>query len=275
MPIQYYNMTGKVITNDFAIEQFLLSVNRVLSKDHDYEGESHDFWEIVYVDDGELEVTEDGNVYNLGEGDIIFHAPMEFHRLRSYGGTAPNVTNLSFGAMGEYPPELLSGVFHLDESGRKEFLQISRCVREWMESQEEGSFYGKEIASRLISFMFRLSRTYLPQPKKISAERVHTYKRLVEIMNEEVYSNISISELAERMFMSVSYVKVLFSRYAGVSPKAYYTNLRLNEAKKLLAEGKNVYEIAERMNFSTPGYFSVFFKKHTGMTPKYYKNRMK
>ena len=162
MPIRYYNMTGEDVTNKFAIECFLLSVNRTLKENHDYEGEAHDFWEVVYVDGGELEVTEDGNVYLLGEGDIIFHAPMEFHRLRSYGGTTPNVTNLSFGTSGVYPKELLSGVFRLDETGRKEFLKINKCVREWMGSEEKDPFYGQEIASRLISFMFQLGRTYQP-----------------------------------------------------------------------------------------------------------------
>ncbi len=275
MPIPYYNIVGQDITNNFAIEYFLLSVNRIFDVNHDFEGESHDFWEVVYVDDGEVEVTEDGNVYVLGEGDIIFHAPMEFHRLRSYGGTTPNVTNLSFGTSGEFPKELLAGVFHLDEMGRKEFARINRYIREWMEDEGRDKFTGQEIAARLIAFMFHLSRTYQPQQKKISAERVHVYKRLVEIMNEEVCSNISVAELAERMFMSVSYVKVLFSRYAGISPKTYYTNLRVNESKKMLAEGKSVREIAERMNFSTPGYFSVFFKKHAGLTPKQYRNQMK
>lgn len=272
MPVPYYNIVAREVANDLAIECFYLSVNRVLEKTHDYVGESHDFWEVVYVDDGEIEVTEDGNVYMLGEGDIIFHAPMEFHRIKSYGGTTPNVINLSFGLIGSYPRELLSGVFRLDEVGRKEFIKISNYIREWLKEEEPDPFLGQELAARWLSFMLRLARSYEPEQKKLSAERVSTYKRCIEIMNEEIYNNVSVAEVADRMFVSVSYVKVLFARYAGVSPKTYYTTLRVNESKKMLAEGKSVREIAERMNFSTPGYFSVFFKKHTGMTPKHYKN---
>ncbi len=75
----YYNNKAQEIVNEFAIEYFLLSVNRVLEETHDYEGESHDFWEMVYIDDGEVEVIEDGNVYLLGEGDELFDTGIFFY----------------------------------------------------------------------------------------------------------------------------------------------------------------------------------------------------
>ncbi len=264
-----------LVRNYFNVESFYEALDRILSKEHDFEGESHNFWEIVYVDDGEVEVTEEGNVYNLSEGDMIFHAPMEFHRIKSYANTTPNLFNLSFWSNGDYPQELLSGIFHLDGVERKEFLAICENARQLIEGEIENKFFGQEVADRLTTFMLRLSRTYQSQQKKIPTERVRTYRRLVEIMHEEVFNNISIAQVAEKMFISVSYVKVLFNRYAGVSPKNYYTNLQVNEAAKMLAEGKSVREIAEQMSFSTPSYFSVFFKKHMGMTPKQYKNMKK
>ena len=48
-----------------------------------FTGESHDFWEIVFITAGAAEITEDENVYLLGENQMILHAPMEFHRIKS------------------------------------------------------------------------------------------------------------------------------------------------------------------------------------------------
>lgn len=259
------------IENEFFINAFYASLDRVVREDYNCESGFHNFWEIVYVDSGEMEVTEGENVYLMGGRNIIIHAPMEFHRLRSCGGTTPRVIHINFDAVGDFPEEVLSGVYMLDEGARKELIKITRQIQQWMEEGED-RFFGREIADKLASFLFCLCRTNESQKRKVSNERVSAFQRLVECMNEEVLRNVSIAEIAEKMFMSVSYVKALFKRYAGVSPKAYYTNLQIQEAVKMLDEGKSVREVSEQMNFSTSNYFSVFFKKHTGLTPKHYKN---
>ncbi len=261
-----------MVTNEFQIEAFHRCVDQRLPEDYVYVGESHDCWEILYVVEGEVEVTEDDTVYAMSEGDLILHAPMVFHRDKSSGGTSPNICNLSFWTKGEYPKESLTGVFHLDQSERKEYLSICKSSAQFIAKEVEGEYVGQEIACRLTAFMLHLSRTYQAQHRKVSNERALVYKRLVEIMHEEVFNNVSIAQVAEKLFVSVSYVKVLFNRYAGISPKSYYTNLQITEAMKMLSEGKNVRDVAERMNFSTPSYFSVFFKKNTGMSPKRYKD---
>ncbi|MBC1397657.1 cupin domain-containing protein [Listeria fleischmannii] len=66
------------------------------SKNYLFAGEQHDFWEMVYVDKGELEVSAGKEGYELKEGDIIFHKPNEFHNLWANGVSAPNVLVVSF-----------------------------------------------------------------------------------------------------------------------------------------------------------------------------------
>ena len=53
-------------------------------------------------------MTEDERVYTLKEDSIIFHAPMEFHRIKSAGGSSPSVRVMSFTASGELPDQLKS-----------------------------------------------------------------------------------------------------------------------------------------------------------------------
>ena len=57
--------------------------------DYAFAGESHDFWEIVYVDKGEI-IAQAGDVEHLlQKGQMLFHEPGEFHTLKAAGGRAP------------------------------------------------------------------------------------------------------------------------------------------------------------------------------------------
>ena len=65
-------------------------------KDFIFQGESHDFWEFLYVDKGTVSVRSDDDWLTLNTGDIIFHKPNEFHAIRSIGKNSPNLVAVSF-----------------------------------------------------------------------------------------------------------------------------------------------------------------------------------
>lgn len=64
--------------------------------DFSFPGESHDFWEFLCVDKGEVNVFADELFHSLKKGDIIFHRPNEFHNVKSNGMIAPNLVVISF-----------------------------------------------------------------------------------------------------------------------------------------------------------------------------------
>src|SRR5690554_6243932 len=66
------------------------------ARSYKYLGESHDFWECVYVDKGEVMVTADDTQHLMKAGMIIFHKPNEFHSFYAHGGTAPNMVVFTF-----------------------------------------------------------------------------------------------------------------------------------------------------------------------------------
>ena len=49
-------------------------------KGYAFPGESHNFWECLYVMDGEVCVSGNERVYNLSQGAIVFHKPLELHK---------------------------------------------------------------------------------------------------------------------------------------------------------------------------------------------------
>ena len=266
------------IESPFRISGILNYVpDRTFEADFSYDGEKHDFWEVVYVLSGKLEITEDEKVYLMGERDILFHAPNEFHRVRSAENTCPRVLNLSFRAEGSIPEELKNGVMNLSPDMHSEFVEITKMLREYVRSikthtTSSVSFF--ESTSRFSAFIMRLLRESRATDNISTSTGAKAYRAIVELMHEEVCSNLPLEEFAKKSFISVSYIKKLFSRYAGISPKSYYTNLRVQEAQKMLASDISVSDIAEKLNFSSASYFTLFFKNHTGVTPIQYRKNL-
>ncbi len=264
----------KKVKKQFCIESLAHALDRQFPKDFVYNGESHDSVEMVYVDSGNIEVVEDEKVYLMGSGDIIFHAPMEFHTIRSDKDTSPRVYNLSAIIHGRVPDNLYDGIFNLDINERAEFLRIFKTAYSFIEESED-LYCGQESVDGLEHFIIRICRNANINNRLSSDSQAIAFRKLVKTMNEEVYNNISLETLAKLNYMSVSYVKLLFRRYTDISPKSYYSNLRANEAARLILKGVPIAEIAKQMNFSSPNYFTLFFKNHIGLTPSQYKKSKK
>lgn len=258
------------IKTKFRIESVGCTFDRIFPKDFDFQGESHDFSEIVYVSSGRVQITENERVYLLGGGDMIIHAPMEFHRIKSDADSSPHVINLSVRVSGELPGELYKGVFHLDEEKHEEFMRCFRRAHIFVTKNGE-SENGQYVADAVSAFLLSVCSQPTETNALLTDASALLYKKLVRDMQSAVCMSISLETLAAQNYISVSYVKKLFRIYANESPKKFYDSLRINEATLLLKRGMSVAEISERMNFSSPNFFTMFFKKHTGMTPSEYK----
>ena len=80
----------------FNVEKIITVFYMEFSKDFQYDGEKHDFWEMVYVDKGEMICTADTRTFTLKDGELTFHKPNEFHNLSGNKSTAPNVSIVTF-----------------------------------------------------------------------------------------------------------------------------------------------------------------------------------
>lgn len=257
---------GKIIKNDFYIE----SINSLWEKKWDstyfYPGEYHDFPEIVFVLEGGVISTEEGHVYNMKENDLILHNSMEFHSIRSAPGTNPHVLILSFSYLGNLPEIILDGTFNLSEKERDTFVNIFERASKFYNEEDSDPKFGQLIGFDLASFLLGLALEHSVNKETSNSKEVSKYHTVVQTMYRHIYDNSSLDELAEECFMSVSYIKFLFKQYAGISPKLYYSKIRVNEVLRLIMQNMTVSEIADKMNFSSPNYLSVFMKKHLGMT---------
>ena len=105
------------------------------------------------------------------------------------------------------------------------------------------------------------------------AER-HACGRLAVAYINEHYADcdLKLPDVLEHLGVSRSYFSTVFKEKTGQSFVEYLTNLRMEKAKEYLREtGLCTYEIAERIGFADPHYFSLTFRRRTGMTPKQYR----
>lgn len=262
------------IKKEFEILGFFSALKFQWNNGYFYSGESHNFWEAVYVDSGEVQVTEDGRVYRLKSGELIFHAPMEFHSIKSEKEVPTNVLIFSFHINGELPKNLAKGVFYLSADEQTEFKTIFDLIYNFYKKNTD-CYSGIECESKLNSFIIHLNRNHSVEKPLNLSQSAQQYNNIILFMKEKIYDNISLNEIAKEKNISVSYIKFLFTVYSGTTPKVYYSKLRCNEVIKLLSKGLSPTEISHLMNFSSPYYFSNYFKKQTGMSPKKYLQNIK
>lgn len=259
------------IEKQFQIESVGFYYDRIFSPNHDFKGERHDFIEIVYVHTGSVQVVENENIYNLNGGDLVLHAPMEFHRIKSAAETAPHVYNLSITVSGVIPEQLFDGVYRLSQEQHTKYMECLQMAGQLLTQQDGGAYFGQRVADGLASFLLDLCQRTPKSNSFFINSGALLYRKLVRNMQDAVDENLTLESLARKNYISVSYIKKLFRIYANVTPKQFYDELRVKEAMEQLKKGQSVTEIAHKMNFSSPNFFCAFFKSHVGLTPSVYK----
>lgn len=265
-----------------------------LSKDFHYDGEQHNFWEMVYIDKGEMLCTADKHQFTLKSGEVTFHKPNEYHNLSGDGKNAPNVSILTFECDSVAMKHFEGKIWRLSAEEKRLLSMLMSeglscfCLEDpsnpllqklcILPDAPFGSF--QMIRNLLEIFLISLYRHRESVTKK-SRQSVHIdgvdvnfeIRELLDVLNANIYGKLTIEEIARKVGKSESTVKTLFSRFQPGGIMRYYNNLKIREAKRLIRENRHTFaQIAELLCFDSPQYFSKYFKKLTHMTPKEYKH---
>ena len=93
-------------------------------------------------------------------------------------------------------------------------------------------------------------------------------------IRENLLKGIGPEEVADSLHMSYSWFRKLFKEYTGLSPAHYIQELKIQQAKDLLATTqRSTKEIAYYLTFDDIPYFTKVFKKYTGYTPQSYRKK--
>ncbi len=272
---------GKVfrIENQISLECFYSFFEDYRDKNFRFDGEIHDFWECVYVTKGSLRVSGDERIYNLYEGDIVFHKPLELHKFAVTSEAGATILVFSFSMTGPLTDYFKDKVFSLSHTQKN----IISEMREYINSKKQKTdgllafiylYPSKVYSDYLQTLSLYVTRLFLSladngsETKSLITPEAMLYKKAMEHMELNVYENLTVSDIAKYCAISESGLKRIFSKYAGLSIHKCFLNMKIKKALTLLGEGKSVTETAEILNFASQSYFSVAFKRETGKLAK-------
>jgi len=259
--------------------------------------ETHEAWEMVYIDRGECEIVADDDCFVLKQGEIYFHKPNQRHMLKVIKGICPNVFIITFEssspAMIHFEDKRLtadittkqyiSAIIH-EASNTFDLPFNDPCAIALNIKKDNPLWAGDQsilirLELMLIELARREERITRGQTPRFYTKDVITDSfclKVIEYLEDRIYERINMDEMSRALSFSKSYIYKRFVTSCGYSVVDYFTIMKITEAKRLIREtGKNFFEISESLCFSSSHYFSTVFKRYVGMTPSQYKNSCK
>lgn len=129
----------------------------------------------------------------------------------------------------------------------------------------------------IVYFQYKLEQIYSLQSESKHKEYSRVITEAINYM-EENYAllELSLDSIAEHVNLSGSWLSTKFKDEVGVGINDYLSSLRIQKAMQLFdEEDYMIYEVAEKVGFTSSQYFSKIFKQLTGLTPNEYKRKIK
>ena len=260
----------------------------------DFTGEQHDFWEMVYVEEGQLVEISGEKTHPLSAGDVIFHKPNVFHRTINPGHTQIKAYDISFQCPSramdffkDYKGTLSAASKQiarlLVEEGKRSFVPYSTPKGHNTIAVKKDAPIGGQQMYRIYleALLINILREQTSmQPLPIFASKDDFQKNfLVEMMDylkENLYGNLSLEDLQKHFSYSNTFLCTKFKEQTGESIMQCYNRLKIEEACRLMQRSDaTLADIAARLGFNNPYYFSRVFKKIKGVAPSEYRKYLK
>ena len=277
-----------------------VTINRIISvhyfqymSDCSFPGESHDFWELVCVDRGEIDALAGDRRLTLKKGNILFHKPNEFHNVLTNGKVSPSLVVIGFEchspAIKSFEDQLMS----VQDTEKELLAQIIVEARNTFSGrlddpyQEELIFNSEPLtfgSAQLIShyleqLMIHLYRRYFSYSLPVRSSRFlaeassgnDTYNRIVRYMEEHLGERMTIDRICRDNLVGRSQLQKLFRDTKGCGVIEFFSMMKIDTAKQMIRDNQlNFTQIADRLGYNSIHYFSRQFKQITTMTPSEY-----
>ena len=231
-----------------------------------FEPHLHYELEIIVLFRGRVSLTVGGAEYSMSEGDILIVFPNTVHSYTSEEGV--DVGKFIFSP--DFLPEIrdVLGASYPKQpiiSGATEILGLAREI---LLSFEQSSAAVKKAYLLLLTGKL-LEKCELESRADFDGD---TLNAILEYCRKNFRSGIKQREVAAALRVSESYISHVFSAKMEMNFCRYLNVLRVNEAMRLLTEGKtSITDVAYDCGFSSPRSFNRAFAEQTGITPREYK----
>lgn len=280
---------SKSIHNILTISKIINCFHLTISPGNIPSAEQHDFWEVVYIEEGNGEAIADDKRIPLVKGDIIFHKPNELHDVCNTGKSNMRAHFISFECKSKIMQLFENKIIKSDYDIKSTMASMFDMAEKTFETRYKNGYVFIKVKNTAPTGGMQQYKLYLEQmllkiinkieeetdyPSYSSKEEFEQklYENIKTIIEESLYDSFSVELLCKKLNYSRSYITKLFKRFSGISVSRYYTSLKISEAKKLLRKKEyTISDISEILCYNTPYYFSYAFKTATGMSPNEYR----
>lgn len=231
-----------------------------------------------YICTGKGKVTYRGQTCEVSAGDFFLVPPAEYIR---YEADAQDPFS--------YYWVVIAGVAAhqmLNEIGLNKDNVIIKCgktddkiMRAFSNLLEYSLEYPKDEYGTLGYFylLYSAMKTWIcHSTERLSASRLHILEIIRFVGRTYMNPKITVDDLCKNLNLSASYVNRIMKKEFGMSPKQYFTFIRIKNACELIAQTDYPFiEIAKLTGYTESRYFSREFKKLTELTPSKYRLQYK
>ena len=265
-PFNYSN-----ISSSLYISEIYTKFYQEKGTNYNFSGEKHSYWELTYVDKGELLTTIDGVSYHLKQGDLIFYAPMQFHTQSTFEKISSSYLTINFKMNFNHADLLCNKIFSLK---RDSYFIVTKLIEEL----SNDNLYSNDLSlcylKQLIIQMLRLNNSHFHSKPTTHMQQTYENELLNDILlyiDNNIYEKISVSTLCEHFCISTSMLHSLFRKNMNNTAKNYINELKLSKSKELISNSTHTLsEISEMLGFSSIHYFSKKFKSYFNISPTEY-----
>lgn len=250
------------------------------SQDDEFCLHNHSMYELVYCIAGDVVYLAEGVRYCMEPDSLLIinpavphklficsDAPFERHILYIYyAGSTSALSGMI--AQCQWPVgrgRIGSAYFGPSETGQLSagFARMSAACRS---SDEAVRSLAPYFTQAVVAELLMIARE--KNPTRFSVGTSKTIDTLLLYLSQNFTRNLSLSDIAERFYLSKDYCNRIFRKATGMTVMQYITYSRVLYAKQLLADGVPASEVAKRAGFSDYSNFYRAYRKITGRMPR-------
>ncbi len=140
--------------------------------------------------------------------------------------------------------------------------------------REKGNYYNNDMTSSILKCIIHMIIRPIQETRNVSENEIVECAK--QYLWEHYNEDITLTDVAEAVSVSTFHLSHLFKKETGSPPIQYLIQCRMEKAKELLRDKKiPITQIALRVGYDSPNYFSTVFKKMEGISPAEYRKGFK
>lgn len=236
----------------------------------------HGCTEILWVLDGEVEVTVNGVYHLLKEDDILLINPDEIHETHAKGGVllAIQIEVAKFGidtsdkVFFDYDSSAYENKVKFNHSKHL----LATLVKNVKSTSHSAILKCRSLVYEFFSEMLAYFRSDVQEVTIRSRKYITRLQSILNYVNDHYKEVLTASQVAESEHLSVPYFSSFFEKYMGLNFSTYYTDFRLEKAVvELLTSDDSIETIALNNGFAEVHSFVRAFKKKYDTLPSLYR----